>query len=49
MQQMDMQDQPERLVYVWLQAGLVQRIWLHELQQQIMTVFLWYVLPDRYR
>ena len=38
-----------RLVYVWLQAGLVQRIWLQELQQQIMTVFLWYVLPDRYR
>ena len=48
-EQMDMQDQPERLVYVWLQAGLVQRIWLQELQQQIMTVFLWYVLPDRYR
>ena len=36
-------------VGVWLQAGLVQRIWLQELQQQIMTVFLWYVLPDRYR
>ena len=49
MQQMDMQDKTERLVYVWLQAGLVQRIWLQELQQQIMTVFLWYVLPDRYR
>lgn len=30
-------------------SGLVQRIWLQELQQQIMTVFLWYVLPDRYR
>ena len=36
-------------VSFWLQAGLVQRIWLQELQQQIMTVFLWYVLPDRYR
>ena len=30
-------------------SGPVQRIWLQELQQQIMTVFLWYVLPDRYR
>ena len=49
MRRMDMQDQQGRLVYAWLPAVPVQPIWLQELQQQTMTVFHLYVLPDRYR